>query len=58
MPDEPTLSDMRLAGHLQAKCLLMAPFRDGRGGFRTCDLSRVKRDHEAGEPPPEQGRLF
>jgi len=29
-----------------AKCLLMATFsdeEDGRGGFRTCDLSRVKR---------------
>ena len=31
---------------------------DGRGGFRTCDLSRVKRDPESGEQPPEQGRLF
>ena len=31
---------------------------DGRGGFRTCDLSRVKRDQAAGEQPPEQGRLF
>jgi integrase len=29
---------------------------DGRGGFRTCDLSRVKRDQ--GQQPPEQGRLF
>jgi hypothetical protein len=25
-----------------AKCLLMAVFSDARGGFRTCDLSRVK----------------
>jgi hypothetical protein len=31
---------------------------DGRGGFRTCDLSRVKPDQEVGEQPPEQGRLF
>jgi integrase len=31
---------------------------DGRGGFRTCDLSRVKRDQEGPAPPPEQGRLF
>jgi hypothetical protein len=34
-------------------------FREnGRGGFRTCDLSRVKRDHGVDRPPPEQGRLF
>jgi hypothetical protein len=31
---------------------------DGRGGFRTCDLSRVKHDPEADEEPPEQGQLF
>ena len=31
---------------------------DGRGGFRTCDLSRVKRDHGVDGPPREQGRLF
>ncbi len=31
---------------------------DGRGGFRTCDLSRVKRDQAVDEQPPEQGRLF
>jgi hypothetical protein len=31
---------------------------DGRGGFRTCDLSRVKRDPERAKQPPEQGRLF
>jgi hypothetical protein len=31
---------------------------DGRGGFRTCDLSRVKRDQGVDTPPPEQGRLF
>jgi hypothetical protein len=31
---------------------------DGRGGFRTCDLSRVKRDPEPDEQPPEQGRFF
>jgi hypothetical protein len=31
---------------------------DGRGGFRTCDLSRVKRDHALPEQPPHQGRLF
>jgi hypothetical protein len=30
----------------------------GRGGFRTCDLSRVKRDEGEGEESPEQGRLF
>jgi hypothetical protein len=28
------------------------------GGFRTCDLSRVKRDQGDAVPPPEQGRLF
>jgi hypothetical protein len=33
-------------------------FRDGRGGFRTCDLSRVKRDEGIEKQPPEQGRLF
>jgi hypothetical protein len=31
---------------------------DGRGGFRTCDLSRVKRDEGEMDQPPEQGRLF
>jgi integrase len=31
---------------------------DGRGGFRTCDLSRVKRDEGRFDQPPEQGRLF
>jgi hypothetical protein len=31
---------------------------DGRGGFRTCDLSRVKRDERDLDQPPEQGRLF
>ena len=31
---------------------------DGRGGFRTCDLSRVKRDEGVGEVPSDQGRLF
>jgi hypothetical protein len=31
---------------------------DGRGGFRTCDLSRVKRDEGELDQPPEQGRLF
>ena len=31
---------------------------DGRGGFRTCDLSRVKRDQGDCEEPPQQGRLF
>jgi hypothetical protein len=31
---------------------------DGRGGFRTCDLSRVKRDEDAVDQPPEQGRSF
>ncbi len=30
----------------------------GRGGFRTCDLSRVKRDEGVDAQPPEQGRLF
>jgi hypothetical protein len=30
----------------------------GRGGFRTCDLSRVKRDQAGPEEPPGQGRLF
>jgi hypothetical protein len=34
------------------------PFRDGRGWFRTSDLSRVKRDEGVAEEPPEQGRLF
>ena len=29
-----------------------------RGGFRTCDLSRVKRDQGGFEEPPEQERLF
>jgi hypothetical protein len=31
---------------------------NGRGGFRTCDLSRVKRDGGEREQLPEQGRLF
>jgi hypothetical protein len=31
---------------------------DGRGGFRTCDLSRVKRDEDEGDVPPGQGTLF
>jgi len=31
---------------------------DGRGGFRTFDLSRVKRDEQGMEQPPEQGPLF
>ena len=31
---------------------------DGRGGFRTCDLSRLKRNPGDPELPPEQGRLF
>jgi hypothetical protein len=30
----------------------------GRGGFRTCERSRVKRDQGVEEPPPEQGRLY
>ena len=30
----------------------------GRGGFRTCDLSRVKREERDDGQPPEQGRLF
>jgi hypothetical protein len=34
------------------------PSDDGRGGFRTCDLSRVKRDLEAEDDPPTQGTLF
>jgi len=33
------------------------PSDDGRGGFRTCDLSRVKRDSGDSGQPPEQGRL-
>ena len=31
---------------------------DGRGGFRTCDLSRVKREEGNDGQSPEQGRLF
>jgi hypothetical protein len=31
---------------------------DGRGGFRTCDLSRVKRDEMDCGQPPDQDRLF
>jgi hypothetical protein len=31
---------------------------DGRGWFRTSDLSRVKRDEREGGQRPEQGRLF
>ncbi len=31
---------------------------DGRGGFRTCDLSRVKRDQGEDDQSPDQGRLF
>src|SRR5213595_1640635 len=34
------------------------PSDDGRGWFRTNDLSRVKRVQDGSEPPPEQGRLF
>ncbi len=30
----------------------------GAAGFRTSDLSRVKRDESGGGQPPEQGRLF
>jgi hypothetical protein len=31
---------------------------DGRGGFRTCDLSRVKRDEDEDDVSPGQGKSF
>jgi hypothetical protein len=35
-----------------------APPFPRRDGFRTCDLSRVKRDEGGSDQPPEQGKLF
>jgi hypothetical protein len=37
------LSRAALGHAIAEKSLLIAGFYDGRGGFRTCDLSRVKR---------------
>jgi hypothetical protein len=31
---------------------------NGRGGVRTCDLSRVKHDSDPDDEPPAQGTLF
>jgi hypothetical protein len=40
--DAPGFSAIPSRTHQSRKSLQISPFRDGRGGFRTCDLSRVK----------------